>query len=139
MRLLTLKNVSRSYPISKYKQFYALKNINLSFDDYGLTSIVGKSGSGKTTLINIITKIDYPTEGEIIFAKRKYKKKDYKSYKFYRNDIGVVFQQFDLLDDCSVIYNVALPLLIKGYKTAKAYTRAKSLLEYVFYDENSKH
>lgn len=108
-----------------------MKDINLSFDDYGLTSIVGKSGSGKTTLINLITRIDYPTEGEIIFNKQRYKRKNTKSYKFYRNDIGVVFQQFDLIDDRSVIYNVALPLLIRGYRKSKAYMKAKSLLEYV--------
>ncbi len=129
MKILSLKNITKKYQIGKNSYFYALKNINVSFESTGLVSIVGKSGSGKTTLLNIIGRIDNPTEGEIIFNEKTIKK--IKLNNYYKNDIGIVFQNFNLLENETTLYNVEIQLLISGYKRKQATIKAKELLNYV--------
>ena len=131
MNLLTIRNLEKAYQIDKTHSFTALKDINLTFADRGLHMIVGKSGSGKSTLLNIIARIDAPTKGEIYLNKQKLEPKDKRLYMFYRNDIGIVFQNFNLLLERTTLYNVALPLLIAGVNKVKAYKKAKETLRYV--------
>ena len=84
MKLLIAKNISKRYQINKTQEFYALKPTNLSFDDKGLVLICGHSGSGKSTLINLLSKIDRPSSGELYFNNKKYieerKRKDGNYY-----------------------------------------------------------
>ena len=132
MKTLLIKNLTKKYQINKDKVFTALNPTNLSFDSTGLVSIVGKSGSGKSTLLNLIARIDTPTSGEIyLYGKEysKFKKKD--DYKFLNRDIGIVFQQYNLLDDQTVLTNVEIPLLIGGMNKINAKAKAKALLESV--------
>lgn len=131
MKALVIKNLYKSFPIDKEHSFYALNNINLSFDEYGFVSIVGKSGSGKTTLLNMISKFDKPSRGEIYLNKKKYVYKTKKDYLFYRDQIGLVSQQYNLIPDTTVMDNVTLPLLLSGCSKNKAISKATSLLEYV--------
>ena len=131
MKALIIKNLYKSFPIDKEHSFYALSNINLSFDEYGFVSIVGKSGSGKTTLLNMISKFDKPSRGEISLNKKKYVYKAKKDYLFYRDQIGLVAQQYNLIPDTTVMDNVTLPLLFSGCSKNKAISKATSLLEYV--------
>lgn len=131
MKALVIKNLYKSFPIDKEHSFYALNNINLSFDEYGFVSIVGKSGSGKSTLLNMISKFDKPSRGEIYLNKKKYVYKTKKEYLFYRDQIGIVSQQFNLIPDTTVMDNVTLPLLLSGCNKNKAISNATSLLEYV--------
>ena len=131
MKALIIKNLYKSFPIDKEHSFYALSNINLSFDEYGFVSIVGKSGSGKTTLLNMISKFDKPSRGEIYLNKKKYVYKTKKDYLFYRDQIGLVSQQYNLIPDTTVMDNVTLPLLFSGCSKNKAISKATSLLEYV--------
>ncbi len=131
MKALIIKNLYKSFPIDKEHSFYALSNINLSFDEYGFVSIVGKSGSGKTTLLNMISKFDKPSRGEIYLYKKKYIYKAKKDYLFYRDQIGLVSQQYNLIPDTTVMDNVTLPLLFSGCNKNKAISKATSLLEYV--------
>lgn len=131
MKALIIKKLYKSFPIDKEQSFYALNNINLSFDEYGFVSIVGKSGSGKTTLLNMISKFDKPSRGEIYLNKKKYVYKTKKDYLFYRDQIGIVSQQYNLIPDTTVMDNVTLPLLLSGCNKNKAISNATSLLEYV--------
>ena len=134
MKALVLKNVSRIYQINKSKDFYALKNINLSFDSVGLHSIIGKSGSGKSTLLNLISNIDTPSNGKLFLNEKEYSQK--KKHLFYQNKVSVVFQQYHLLEDETVLFNVALPLLIKKVSNKKAIAKAKETLKFVNIDTN---
>lgn len=141
MKTLIIKGLSKYFPINKNQSFTALNNINLSFDDVGFVAIIGKSGSGKTTLLNMISRFDKPSRGEIYLNKKKYTYKSKTDYLFYRDDVGLVDQQYNLVPDRTVIYNVSLPLLISGYNKTKAITKATKLLEYVgipieLYSEN---
>ena len=131
MKTLVLRNINKIYLINKTKKFYALKDINLSFNNCGFHAIIGKSGSGKTTLLNMIAKLDTPSSGEIILNKKIYKYKNNKSYLFYQNDLGIIFQQYHLLEDRTALYNVMLPLLIKGYSKKEAEEKALKTLKYV--------
>lgn len=131
MKTLIIKNLSKSFPINKSRSFYALKDINLSFGEVGFHAIIGKSGSGKTTLLNMISQFDKPTKGEIFLDRKKYNYKTNKRYRFYRDQIGIVSQQYNLIANLTVIENVLMPLLIKGASKAKAYNKANKLLEYV--------
>ncbi len=132
MNTLKISNVSKIYQTKNKKKFYALKNINLDFPNNGLVSIVGKSGSGKSTLLNLIAMLDSPSEGELYYMGRSYssfKRKEKPS--FYQNEIGIVFQNFNLIQEKTVLYNVTLPLLIKGIKKNKAEELAIKALDKV--------
>ena len=65
--MLTVKGVKRGFPVAGGDMFWALKGIDLHIEKGKLTILRGKSGSGKTTLMNILSALDYPTEGEVFF------------------------------------------------------------------------
>ena len=131
MYKIVIKNLSKTYQLEKNKYFHALSNVNLKFGDYGFVGIVGKSGSGKSTLLNMISQIDNPSSGEIYINGKKVNKNKRDNYAFYRDDIGIVFQNYQLIEDRSCIYNVALPLIINGWSKRKAFAQARLILDYV--------
>ena len=127
---LQLKGISKIYKIHKNEDFYALRNINLSFRGNGFISIVGKSGSGKSTLLNLIAKLDTPSSGEILLNNININNKKNRK-KFYINKIGILFQNYNLLEEHDVLYNVMLPALIDGKPKKEALEKGKKLLSYV--------
>ena len=107
-----LKNVSKSY-IQNKKEIKVLKNINLVFPDKGIVFITGKSGSGKTTLMNLMTRIDKQSSGEIFYQGINISKLNEKKLCLFRNqEIGIVFQHFNLLMGETVLENILLPKAI---------------------------
>ena len=127
---LIIKDLTRRYKINKTECFSALKNTNLSFPNKGLASIVGKSGSGKSTLLNLIAMIDKPSSGDIILDGKsysRYKKKQKES--FYSNQIGIVFQNYNLLEELTAFENVEIASSISGKKKNKK--EIKNALEMV--------
>ena len=132
MKTLIIKELTKKYKIDKDKVFTALSPTNLAFDSAGLVSITGKSGSGKSTLINLISRIDTPTSGEIYLNGRPYSSiKRRKNADFFNREIGIVFQQYNLFDDYTVLMNVMLPLLIYGHRKADSESLAKETLRSV--------
>lgn len=132
MKTLLIKNLTKRYPIGKDKSFTAISPINLSFDSTGIVSICGKSGSGKSTLINLIARIDTPTDGDIYLYGRSYRtfrKRDIS--RFFNQDVGIVFQNYNLIDEETVLYNVQLPSLIKGDSIKKSKEKAITVLKVV--------
>lgn len=102
----------------------------MSFPNQGLFGVVGKSGSGKSTLLNLLSLLERPTTGVIKWNGINLSSLHKKEEDAYRNErIGFVYQRFNLLDDETVIYNVALPLLIRGEKESKANRLALDLLK----------
>lgn len=132
MKTLLIKNLTKRYLIGKDRYFTALGPINLSFDSTGIVAINGKSGSGKSTLINLIARIDTPTEGEIYLYGRPYKSFTKRiNAMFFNQDIGIVFQNYNLIDEETVLYNVQLPSLIKGDSIKKSKEKATDALKMV--------
>jgi ABC-type lipoprotein export system ATPase subunit len=92
----------------------ALSNISLDFPDKGMVFILGRSGSGKSTLLNLLGGLDKATSGEIIYKGQSIKKFKDRDYDSYRNNVGFVFQDFNLLDNMTVRENLALALELKS-------------------------
>ena len=132
MKTLLIKDLTKKYKVGKDKYFTALKPTNLAFESNGLVTIVGKSGSGKSTLINLISRIDVPTAGDIYLYGKPYSsfKKRHNAY-FYNQQVGIVFQQYNLFDDYSVLTNVMLPLQIAGKRKKESESIAKETLKNV--------
>lgn len=93
----------------------ALKNVNFSVEDGEYVAIMGESGSGKTTLLNILAALDKPTAGSVILDGQELSKvKEHQIASFRRDNLGFVFQEFNLLDTFTVEDNIFLPLVLAG-------------------------
>lgn len=91
----------------------ALSNVNFSVEEGEFVTIMGESGSGKTTLLNILSTLDTPTDGEVYLNGQPLSKiKDKEISKFRRDELGFVFQDFNLLDNFTIKDNILLPLVL---------------------------
>ncbi|WP_394232178.1 ABC transporter ATP-binding protein [Niallia oryzisoli] len=110
--------------------FRALTDINLTIETGEFVGIMGPSGSGKTTLLNMIATIDEPTTGEIfINGKNPHLLKKEDLAKFRRQELGFVFQEFNLLHTLTVEENIVLPLTLDGKKVKEMKEKAKIIAE----------
>ncbi len=106
-----------------------LHGIDLDIRPGELTYLIGESGSGKTTLISIIAGILYPTEGTVeIFDSQLYAMRDRELVHFRRDNIGFIFQQYNLIPTVSAAANAAVPLLAQGMEREQALDRATEML-----------
>lgn len=100
-------------------QVQALSNVSFSVEQGEYVAIMGESGSGKTTLLNILAALDKPTNGEVILEGKSLSSVNEKEISAFRRDnLGFVFQDFNLLDTFTLKDNIFLPLVLsgKGYK-----------------------
>ena len=108
----------------------ALKNVNFSVSEGEYVAIMGESGSGKTTLLNILAALDRPTSGSVMIDGRDLSKiKDSAVCAFRRDNLGFVFQDFNLLDTFTVEDNVYLPLVLAGKSYDEMRTRLIDIAE----------
>ncbi len=117
---LNIKGVNKFY-----KNFQALKDINLSIDSGEFVAILGESGSGKSTLLNVISGLDSLESGEITIngiSTRNFSPKEWATYR--NNFVGIVFQEYNLIDHLTVVENVELPLLLQGVSSKIAHQKA---------------
>ena len=121
--MITFKNVNKYY-----KDFHALKNINLSVDEGEVLCIIGPSGSGKSTLIRCINSLeDYDESGEITVNNSLVR--DGKRAKDIRKEVGMVFQNFNLYPHLTILDNVTLaPIRVTGLSQAEANKIANNFL-----------
>ena len=136
--IVELRNVNKSYKTA-VGDYPALKNINLQIDTGEFVSIIGKSGSGKSTLLNMITGIDHPTNGEVfINGTAVHKMGEDKMARWRGNNLGIVFQFFQLLPVISVIENIMLPMdFCRKYPVGERRDRAMKLLGLVELTEHA--
>lgn len=117
--MIKLVNISKTYTTGKV-WVEALKNVNLTFGDNGLSFIVGKSGSGKTTLLNLLGGLDGATSGDVIVNGKKLGAMTGRAADVYRAEVvGFVFQDYNLIEEIGVKGNLELAQMLKG-KKAKA-------------------
>lgn len=102
-----LENVSK-----KYNDNFALNDFSLTIEPGSVTGIVGKSGSGKSTLLRLLNLIEQPTEGRIVFDGKDTEALSKRVVRKYKEKIGMVFQNYNLLNNLNVQQNIALPLKI---------------------------
>ena len=136
MQLIQVTNLTKTFISGNGTKKTVLDNVTLSFPESGLYAIIGKSGSGKSTLLNLLSLMDKPTSGKIVFNKKDIRTFKNKRVSGFRNsDIGFVFQHYHLLENQTVLFNIMLPELIKGtpYKDAKE--KAISLIRSIRFNE----
>ena len=96
-------------------QVEALRNVNFSVDEGEYVAIMGESGSGKTTLLNILAALDRPTDGSVLLdGKDLSAVREQEAAAFRREQLGFVFQEFNLLDTFTIEDNIYLPLVLAG-------------------------
>lgn len=110
--MLRVGNVKKEFK-SHRNTFIILDDINLEVEKGEFISIMGPSGAGKTTLLNILSTVDKPTSGEVLYDQENiHTMKNKEVSKFRRDNIGFIFQDYNLLDSMSVEDNIALPLVV---------------------------
>ncbi len=129
MSLLEAKNIKKVYK-TRFggASVEALKNVSFTVEKGEYVAIMGESGSGKTTLLNIIAALDRATEGTVILDGMDLSRvKDKDVAKFRRDNLGYVFQEFNLLDTFSLEDNIYLPLVLAGRKHAEMKERLDNI------------
>lgn len=118
MSLLEAKEIRKVYTTRLGgNSVEALRNVNLSVDEGEYVAIMGESGSGKTTLLNILAALDKPTSGRVLLEGRDFSKlEESEAAEFRRDNLGFVFQEFNLLDTFTLEDNIYLPLVLSGMK-----------------------
>ncbi|WP_311561661.1 ABC transporter ATP-binding protein [Peptoniphilus duerdenii] len=116
--MLEVQNIKKIYRSRFGKnELEALKSINFTVEAGEYIAIMGESGSGKTTLLNILALLDRPTSGKVILMGKDLQEiKDSEMAKFRRENLGFVFQDFNLLDNFTVKENILLPLVLADEK-----------------------
>ena len=125
MSILNVKSLRKVYTArlgdSKVE---ALRNVNFSVEEGEYVAIMGESGSGKTTLLNILAALDKPTSGLVSLDGRELTRiKDSEAANFRRDNLGFVFQEFNLLDTFTLEDNIFLPLVLAGKSYDEMHSR----------------
>ncbi len=129
--MIELNQISRTFGLGNGAHT-VLRDVSLIVPKGEFLVIMGPSGSGKSTLLNIIGLLDQPDDGEykldgrdVSFLSQR------RQAKIRRNNIGFIFQNFNLIGRLNILENVSLPLLYKGVSTVKRYERASEILKYL--------
>lgn len=121
MEILQVKEIKKTYT-TRFggNQVQALKGVSFSVQEGEYVAIMGESGSGKTTLLNILAALDKPTGGQVMLAGKRLDAIEEKELAAFRRDnLGFVFQEFNLLDTFSIEDNILLPLVLTGRSVAE--------------------
>jgi putative ABC transport system ATP-binding protein len=136
---IQLKQVSKVYQQGKVA-IRALDNVSLAIPKGKLFAVMGASGSGKSTMLHLIAGLTTPSEGEVILNGQNISKMgDKELTAFRRENIGLVFQAFNLLPTLSALENVSLPAMINGKRMKAVEDRAKMLLDKVGMSDRIQH
>ena len=125
--MIEFHNVTKRYPSG----FEALNNVSLLLGDGQMAFITGHSGAGKSTLLKIIALIEKPTRGQALLNRINLNNLSRHRIPYLRRNIGIIFQDHQLLFDRPVFDNVALPLQIQGYRPQEIAKRTRAALDKV--------
>ena len=135
--MIELKHLSKTFHTAE-KDIVALEDINLTINDGEIFGIIGLSGAGKSTLVRCINLLETPSSGEVIIDGSSITELPRKELLRLRQNIGMIFQSFNLLEQRSVLRNVCYPLEIAGVAKAEARARAQELLKLVGLEDRAK-
>ena len=130
MAEIVIENLYKSFD-TKDGTVEALKNVNLSIESGDIYGIISMSGAGKSTLVRCINFLEVPTKGRVLINGKSLGDYTSRELRKQREDIGMIFQHFNLLMQKNVLENVCFPLYIQGKSKKDAQKRAKELLDIV--------
>lgn len=125
--MIEFKNVSKRYEGG----FEALRNVNMQLGEGEMAFLTGHSGAGKSTLLKIISLIEKPTRGQALLNRINLKTVSKHRVPYIRRNIGIIFQNHQLLFDRSIFDNVSLPLIIQGFRYQEIAKRTRAALDKV--------
>lgn len=128
--MIKLENVTKTFTV-KGKTVTAVDNVSLDIEKGEIFGIIGFSGAGKSTLVRCMNLLEVPTSGSVYFDGNDLVKAGSRELRNYRRKIGMIFQQFNLLEQRSVLANVCYPLELEGVKRKEAKAKARELLKIV--------
>ena len=128
--MITLKNLTKKYELSKTNIVTAIEDINLEFKEGEVIVLKGASGSGKSTILSLIAALSKPTSGEVIVDNKQISKLSDDFASVYRRDnIGFVFQKYNLIPGISVSENILLPLIPLNPNADEVKQKLRSVME----------
>ena len=137
--IIEVKNLYKIYKVGSTK-VRALNGVDFKVYEGEVCAIVGTSGSGKSTLLNMLAGLEKPTKGEIVIAGCHIEElNEKKLVKFRRENVGFIFQSFNLLGTLNALENVALPLSFRGIPKAVRLKKAMKMLKLVGLKAHAKH
>ena len=134
--LIQIKDLHKVFKI-KGRDVIALEGINLTVKEGEIFGIIGLSGAGKSTLVRCINFLEKPTSGAVVFDGQDLNTLSDKELRKARQQMGMIFQQFNLLMQRTALENVCFPLELAGVKKDEAVKRAQELLEIVGLSERA--
>jgi len=135
--MIRLENVTKEYSVSG-RNFKAVDGVSVEINDGEIFGIIGFSGAGKSTLVRMINMLERPDSGKVWLGDTELTSLSEKQLRTYRKSIGMIFQQFNLLEQRNVIGNVCYPLEISGVKKNDARKRARELISLVGLGDKEK-
>jgi len=139
MSLIRLEKISRRYQMGD-EEIHALRGVSIQIERGEYVAIMGPSGSGKLTLMNLIGCLDTPSKGSYLLNSKQVSQMDDNELARIRNEeIGFVFQTFNLLPRATALRNVELPLVYAGVPAREREQRAKAALEKVELSTRMSH
>ena len=127
---IELRNISKTFSV-KNGSVEALKNVSLSISKNDIFGVIGLSGAGKSTLVRCINLLEKPDSGEVIVDDQNLLEMNHEKLRLFRQKIGMIFQNFNLLEQQTVLENVCFPLQIRGVASSERKKRAIELLDKV--------
>ena len=135
--MIELKHLSKTYDPGTPHAVTALEDISLDIHDGEIFGIIGLSGAGKSTLVRCINLLEKPTSGQVLLDGRDLTALPQKELLKARRSVGMIFQDFNLLEQRTVLRNVLFPLELAGTPRAEAKKRALELLQLVGLSERT--
>lgn len=129
--MIQIEHLNKTYVSRQGETHTALTDINLTIDDGSVFGIIGQSGAGKSTLVRCLNLLERPTSGSIIINGRDITSLSKKELREFRSSVSMVFQNFSLLQQRTVLRNVMFPLELRHADKKEAEKRARELLELV--------
>ncbi len=127
--IVELRDVTKIYTLGK-NRIYALNKVNISIEEGDFVTIMGSSGSGKSTLLNMVGCLDLPTSGKVMINGVDISRLDDDGLtSIRRNNIGFIFQQFNLIQTLTALENVEMPMIFNGTSPEKRRKKAMRLFE----------
>ena len=137
--IIQVKNLYKVYQVGETKVF-ALNGVSFSLNKGEFCAVVGPSGSGKSTLLNMMAGLEKPSKGEIIIAGTHIEKMTEKQLvTFRRQNVGFIFQSYNLIKTMNAVENVAMPLTFRGVPKKIRTERAKKYLKLVGLEKQMDH